>query len=351
MLEEQNYLGLNIKKEFMFPDDYISKIFFMESNESHDIMTEHVQRRNERFFGVLHPQRESLINILGQQGAHTFNKLILLYLEAAVNVWKFSGEQLYGLEAKDIDLEFLETNSRNHHINKYALGFINSKTQLVRYDMKNERILEGFKTSDSDLAEMVFAMNADKIFQSYGLEKFNIEIKETFNTSDFDQSIIKLLDNNEFGMLMLQWLNLNDYNSIDFSAGIYKILEYIKIDFNKNNDKFKKNNNYYECLEKLIKLVTKKDSKYFLGFLNDTVSLGVISRHGSSNTGKLQQVSNHVRIPNGLAFNNQKSIEQIYNNLTSGNNFPSIMQLNYLYSFWHYTTSLIICSWFLTRKK
>lgn len=350
MKEDNIYIGLDIKKEFSFPEKYISKVFYMESNYTRHIMSEHESSRNERFFCLLNPEGKSLIDSLGEQGTHTLNKLILSYLEASIQIWKFSGGNLNALDPESINLEFIENNARNHHINKYSLGLKKAKTNLVEYDVQNERILNTYHTGDSNLAETVFAMNIDEIFKTYEIEKINIDIKEVFNTSDFDQSIMKMVNNGEFGMVILQWISLNDYDSIEFSAGIYKIIEYIKNDIRKNEDKFKNDNDFYKCLIKLIHIVTNKESKYFTGFLNDTASLGVISRHGSSIAGDNKILSNHVRVQSGLAKNNDKQIADIYEALATGTNFPSISQLNYLYSFWHYTTSLIICSWFLTRE-
>ncbi len=351
MLENNICIGLDIKKEFLFPTNYISKLYYMESNYSRHIMSEHESRRNERFFCLLNYEGESLIDLLGEQGTHTLNKLILSYLEASVEIWAFSGENLYRLNPESINLKFIEEKARNYDINKYSLGLKKAKTSLVKYDLKNEKILYTYRTGDSNLAEMVFAMNIDGIFKNFQIEKINIETKEIFKNSDFDQSIMKMVGNSELGMMILQWIGLDDYDSIEFSAGIYKIIEYIKNDVHKNEAKFKSDSDYYKCLIKLLNIVTKKEKKYFAGFLNDTVSLGVISRHGSSNAGEIKTLSNHVRVPVGLAKNNEKQISNIYQDLINGNNFPSISQLNYLYSFWHYTISLIICSWFLTRKK
>lgn len=273
-------------------------MFLTESNEKVHQYTEHTTKRRERFFCVKHPQSSDFLDIMGEQGAFSFNRLILLYFEAAMQIWRFSGDHISSLKSDDISLSYLEEKAKDFHINKYDGNIKNAECRLVKYDFVEERILEKYgNTINNDVIETAFAMNFNKLMSNFGINEFEVEQKKICNTSDFDQLIMKMINNEEFGMLMLQWISLNEYTSLNFSTGIYKILEYITNDLEKNRNKFNENTEYYKCLIKLLGIVnkSKKHKNLFLGLMNDPSSLGFISRHGSQGDQKALKIPNHIK--------------------------------------------------------
>ncbi|OKL35494.1 hypothetical protein BLL40_15155 [Domibacillus mangrovi] len=328
-----------------------SEIFSIEGKWEVNEYSDTYSPRTRRLFFLKHPQVNSLTRLLGEQGTYSLHRVILSFFDASVKLNDFIDAYYENIKQNKLTLAELESQAKQYSINKFNYNSIEVPTFLCEYDSKLFRVKEHYKAYPNELLESLFSMNVNNILINHGVTPYkNLSEGAFFNTKEHDKTITKMLTHREIGMVMHTWRKLNNYSSIDFIANVSKILEFIRADLIKNEDKFGNSEDHFIKLEKLIKLVSDKERRLFFGMFNDAERLGFISRHGTSVDKKKLQEEMHLIDYISISDKEPNTVAEIRESMMKDHIIPNASELAYVYDFWHYTTSLIVTLWFVSRR-
>ncbi|MCG7344358.1 hypothetical protein MHZ92_09445 [Sporosarcina sp. ACRSL] len=347
---QSSKIALNINSPFCkLPTKHDSKLFFIQDEWARNDITEHVFKRPNRLFFILHEQLESMPKLLGEQGTYYFHRVILSFFDAAHMLNHFASKYYKNIQESNLSFDEIQKQSLHYNIMEFNYESVDATTYLCTYYPGQDRTDNNGYITKSEVLEAWLAMNLNKILESHGISPYLSADEKEFMISDYDNLIIKMASNPELGMVMHNWRKLNNYSDVQFISTASKILEFIKADVQKNSSKFRKDSGFDKLIE-LLDLVSNKERKHFFGLFNEAEKLGFISRHGTSTDKKKLEEESHLFVYKSISKNNPEDIVEIRNRMFKHRILPNGAELNYLYDVWHYTTSIIVLLWFLGRK-
>lgn len=328
-------LGLVIAHSHCKLPEKDTDFFYFESPHGENIEGGAV-RQSFRLFIPKHPQHSELIEKLGSENTFTFFRVLFSFFDAAYMLYDFIRK--HRLNTVQLNLEDIENNSKCYDINNFNYHSLEQPTYLSLYDYEHERHVEKFSFPPSEFQELFWSMNLEKILSNYGITFFppSVFSMEERNTGNLNLLVNKMIRNREVGMVMHTWRKLLSYDRADFISNISNILEFIKKDLQENEDTFDMNNDEFVRLKELINYVSVSKRQLFFGIFNSSNLLGFLSRHGP------KRLIDFEKINDTDALYDIKKIRENMNLKI----IPTRYDINHMFNYWHYTTSLIVSLWF-----
>lgn len=290
----------------------------------------------ELLFQIRHPDMSNMIAKMGESNFFSLHRVFLSYYEASTilrDFWNhYVGDRII-IKDKQIDIKHIEELVTAYKVPIFNSQTLNKANHILNQKKKRAMEIDPFQ-------EYLWATQMSELLQFYDLSPFSKPY--LMNRSIFESSYIfkGAMMKKEISVVLYEWANIYSYKQADFIKRISNILETIKWDIARNQDRYDQLSKTPE-INQLVYWLDKQihsNNHYkqcFFGVFNASDLLGAYSRHGSSQINGIK----------GINKVEDLSCKDIITSWRDDHLLPSDEQFMKLFKLWYFTTSYLLINW------